>query len=114
MDIYKSKLKKFRLKLEYRPLPKYFGLGSLSLNALPIQELDYFLNPSESNLINFSYYSNDSGFESLENGYEGIKNFKYLYYLNNRGTILTNTGLFTPVTYTTVLDYFRADFDEQS
>lgn len=114
LDASKSKLKKFKLRLEYRPLTKYFGLGSLSLNSLPTQELDCFLNPSESNLINFSYYSNDSGFESLENSYEGIKNLKYLYYLNNRSTYLANTSLFTPVAYTTVLDYFRADFDEQS
>lgn len=113
-DPSKSKLKKFKLKLEYRPFVKYIGSGRLSLNTLPIQELDYFLNPSGFNLINFSHYANDSGFESLENSYEGIKNFKYLYYLENKSTYLGNTNSFTPVAYTTVLDYFRADFDEQA
>jgi hypothetical protein len=109
-----NRLKKFRLRSEYKPLVRYFKPNDLPLNSLYLSGSDYFFNPSGSNLMSFIYYSNDANVESLDNNYENIKNLKHLYHSNNKSTYLSNTSSFKPFSYSTVLDYFRADFDENS
>jgi hypothetical protein len=83
-------------------------------NSLSLQGSDAALNPLEMNLLNFKHYNNDYSLESFDNNYENIKSLKYLYHSNNKSTQLVSSGFFSPVSYTTVLDYFRADYDDQN
>jgi hypothetical protein len=117
--VYKSfleenRFKKFKLKAEYRPLLKNLGSANNSPLSLPVQGTDFFTNPHTINILNFNYYNNDANLDSLDNNYENIKNFKYLYSFNNKNAQVQSLPSFTPVSYATVLDYFRADFDEHS
>lgn len=111
-----NRLKKFKLKFESRPFLRYTpsDISASKLNPLVLQASDLFFNPQETNILNFRYYNNDYSIESLDNNYENIKNFKYLYHFTNKNTQFNSSSFFTPVSYTTVLDYFRADFDEHN
>lgn len=115
-DYSRNRLKKFKLKFESRSFlrPASSDTSAPSLNSLVLQASDLFFNPQETNILNFRYYNNDYNLESLDNNYENIKNFKYLYHFNNKSTQFNSSSFFTPVAYTTVLDYFRADFDEHN
>jgi hypothetical protein len=113
-DILKNRFKKFKLKLEYKSFLKHSNFVKVISNPSSIQSLDLSINPFETNILNFNYYNNDLNLDSLDNNYESIKNFKYLYYFNDKNTYLNNINSFLPVSYATVLDYFRADFDEQA
>ena len=112
----RNRLKKFKLKLEYRSFLKSLSLNfpNSKPNSLALQTQELFSNPLEINFLDLGYYNNDSNLESLEGNYENIKNFKYLYHFNNKGSLLNSSSFFTPFSYTTVLDYFRADFDEHN
>lgn len=112
VDVVNNKFKKFKLKLDHKPFIKYFTTTTTPLNGMPVYSGDVFLSPTQLNILNFNHYNNDSALESLDNNYENIKNIKHVYYFNNKNTHIGGTGMFTPVSYTTVLDYFRADFDE--
>jgi hypothetical protein len=95
---------KFKYKYIYKP--------QSSSNLITVFTEDYFINPSSSNLLNFYYYNNDTNFESLDDNYENIKNFKYFYLKNYQNLTLNLNNYFLPKSYTTILDSFRADFDE--
>lgn len=116
LDSDTNRLRKFKLKLEYKSFLKspFLNLTNSKPNSLALQASDLFSNPLEVNVINFRSYNNESNLESLDNGYENIKNFKYLYHFNNKSTQFNSSSFFAPVSYTTVLDYFRADFDEHN
>jgi len=112
----RNRLKKFKLKLEYKSFLKSLSLNfsSSKPNPLALQTPELFFNPSEINVLDLGYYNNDSNLEALDGNYENIKNFKYLYHFNSKGSQLNSSSFFTPLSYTTVLDYFRADFDEHN
>jgi hypothetical protein len=67
-----------------------------------------------SNLHFLNYYNNDSLFDTLENNYENSKHFKSLYFNNYQNVSINTLDFNIPVSYTAVLDSFRADFDENS
>jgi hypothetical protein len=75
---------------------------------------DVFLNPSKTNLQNFNYFSNESSFDNLEDSYENIKNFEFLYFKLNRNVTLPSLNFIAPTSFSQVLDAFRPDFDENN
>jgi hypothetical protein len=78
---------KFKYKFLYKSL--------LNFNNKPLITIfteDYFVNPTETNLLNFYYYNNDLNLESLEENYENIKNFKYIYIKNYKNLLLNSNN----------------------
>jgi hypothetical protein len=102
----KSAKVKVRFKQAYRPLPID------STNSLMVYTTDFFTNPAYFNLLNFNYYNNDFLVESLEDSYENIKNFKHIYYNSRQHLVSKALNFLSPVSYSSVLDSFRADFNE--
>merc|ERR1712054_695672 len=45
-------------------------------------------------------------------GYENIKSFKHIYYNSRQHLVSKALNFLSPVSYSSVLDSFRADFDE--
>jgi hypothetical protein len=99
---------KLKLKSVYKPFLK------TSLDQLPfvIYSEELLIAPSNSNLLNFSIYNNEGLFETIEDSYENLKNFKYVYTLNSQNIFLNSFKYISPTTYTTILDSFRANYDE--
>jgi hypothetical protein len=85
-----------------------------NINSLPLSISNFFLVPSNINLVNFNYLCNDSNYEMLEENYENIKNFKFIYYLFYQNLNFSSLNFLPVSSYTTVLDAFRADFDENN
>ena len=74
----------------------------------------FFTNPSSTNLSNFLFYNNTGFTEALEESYENLKNVKTVNFLNYKNTAFSLANTVAPVSYTTVLDSFRADFEENN
>jgi hypothetical protein len=82
------------------------------INPLALHTEDFFFNLSTINLLNFNNYNNEILFDGVEDSYENLKNLKYFYYNTYQNLLLNSQNSILPVSYTTVLDSFRADFDE--
>jgi hypothetical protein len=50
--------------------------------------------------------------ESFDDSYENIKNYKHVYHRLNQNLVNNSLNFLPPVSYSSVLDSFRADFDE--
>lgn len=79
-----------------------------------IYTTDFFSNPAHFNLLNFNYYNNDFLVENLEDSYENIKSFKHIYYNSRQHLVSKALNFLPPVSYSSVLDSFRADFNENN
>jgi hypothetical protein len=82
--------------------------------VLSISTPNFFITPSNSSLLSFNFFNNDSSFELLEDNYENLKNIKLIYYLSHVGISFSNLIPSKPVAYTSILDSFRPDFDENN
>jgi hypothetical protein len=98
-------------KFKYKAVYKLLN-NNIKNNLVPLYSEDFFINPLSTNFLNFYYYNNDSNYESLEDSYENLKNFKFLYLKNYQNLIVNSNNSFLPRSYTSILDSFRADFDQ--
>ena len=87
---------------------------STNLSTLPVYSDEYFNDTQFIRLNNFKSYIDEISIDSMDEAYDNIKNTTAL--LNQSYTNLLESGLITvqPVSYTKVLDYFRADYDDSS
>jgi hypothetical protein len=99
-------------KLKLKSVSKPFLKMSLTQLPFIIYSEELLTSPGSSNLLNFSIYNNEGLFETIEDSYENLKNFKYIYTLNSQNIFLNSFKYISPTTYTTVLDAFRANYDE--
>jgi hypothetical protein len=102
---------KIKLKAIYKPFLKT-GNYNLNNTSLPIYSEELSLDPASSNLMNFDVYNSEGLFDLIDDSYENLKGFKLLYDSNYQNTSLTSYKYLVPTTYTTVLDSFRADYDD--
>jgi len=63
-------------------------------------------------LINFSYLGNALSFDLIEDSYENLKSTGMLYSSNFKVTNSLNTNFLKSPSYSSVLNYFRTDFEE--
>lgn len=104
---------KFKSQVSLKAFKNTTKYGT-KLNTLNIFVSNFFTNPSSVNLSNFVFYNNTSLFEGLEENYENLKNIKTINFLNYKNTYFSFVGAPVPSSYATVLDSFRADFEENS
>jgi hypothetical protein len=99
---------KLKLKLISRPFIK------AGLNSVPftIYSEELLVTPNSLNLLNFNVYNNEGLFDTIDDNYENLKNFKHLYALNSQNILLNSFKYVAPTTYTTILDAFRANYDD--
>jgi hypothetical protein len=103
-----------RTKLKLKSISRPFMKASLSRAPFTIYSEELLVEPNRLNLLNFSAYNNEGLFEVVDDNYENLKNFKYIYTLNSQNISLNSFKYVPPTTYTTILDAFRANYDEYS
>jgi len=88
------------------------NINSKNLYSLPIFSEETILDPKLTTLKDFSTFSNEMLVDNSDETYESSKYVNYLYYLNYKN-ILNNTTLnIQPLSYTTVFDSFRSDYED--
>jgi len=81
-------------------------------NSIALFSEEFFNNTSLLNLKNFAMYNNEINVDNIDESYDNNKNLNYLHYLNYLNTYNVNTKSNYPISYTQVLNSFRADLSE--
>jgi hypothetical protein len=85
-----------------------------NLNSLPIFSEDSVPNSLLLGLKNFHNFGNENSLDSLEDSYESFKYINYIHYLNYKTLLNTSTSSMQPLSYTQIIDNFRADYEDNS
>lgn len=93
-----------------KPLKKDL-LSTVNLSPLPIYIDDFFLSSNLLNFKNFKYTVPEVSVDALDEAYEGNKYLNYLYYLGYKNIYNLNLNYIQPISYSTVLDSYRADYN---
>ena len=108
-----NRSKKFKLNTLSKPLTRDLTAVN-NLNTLPTFTEDYLPNTNLINLQNFTPFSLEITTDSLDDSYENTKNLNYIHYINYINTLnLTTLGM-QPVSYASILNSFRPDYDEST
>lgn len=83
-------------------------------NSLPIFTEESVMDPSLLSLSNFFNFSNETTVDSLEDSYENFKYINYIYHLNYTTLTQASTSAVHPLSYTQIIDNFRADYEDNS
>jgi hypothetical protein len=65
-------------------------------------------------LNNFFNFSNESSIDTLEDNYDNFKFLNYIHHLNYKTLIQLKSSSLYPLSYSQVLDTFRADYEENT
>jgi hypothetical protein len=86
---------------------------STNLNSLPLFSEEVYVNTQLAPQNSFNIYDSESEFETFDGSYNNIKFLNYIHHLNYVNTLNTyNLGM-QPLSYSQVLNSFRANYDEQ-
>ena len=105
--------KKFKAGLLSKPSFKDLTAQSTT-NSLPIFSEESVIDPSLLNLSSFFNFSNETTVDSLEDSYESFKYINYIYHLNYTSLSQSNSSAMHPLSYTQIIDNFRADYEDNS
>jgi hypothetical protein len=83
-----------------------------NINSLPVFSEDSIINTSLLNSKNFDNFGNEISMDGLDDSYEGIKNLNYIQYTFLKNNLAINNNLVSTISYTQVMDNFRADYEE--
>jgi hypothetical protein len=86
--------------------------NSKNLYSLPIFSEDALNNPKFTSLKDFGTFPNELAVDGLDEAYESSKYVNYLYYLNFKNLLNNSTNNIQPLSYTTVFDSFRSDYED--
>jgi hypothetical protein len=103
--------KKFKSSLLAKPFFKDLA-SNINTNSLPIFSEDTTVNTSLLSTKNFDNFGNEISIDALDDSYESSKNLNYLQYTNLKSSLSTNNNLINAMSYTQVMDNFRADYEE--
>ena len=105
--------KRFKSSILARPLLRDLS-ATTNLNALPIFSEDSLPNTLLLGLKDFANFPNEVSVDSLEDSYESLKYINHLHYLNYKTLLNANNAYIQPISYTHVLDNFRADYEDNA
>jgi hypothetical protein len=103
--------KKFRGSFLSKPFIKDFTRSS-NINSLPIYTEDSIVNSLLMGTKNLNNFGNEMLVDLVDDSYESIKFMNYIHYLNFQNVLNIDNNLINPISYTQVLDNFRADYEE--
>jgi hypothetical protein len=109
-----SKESKIKSGLVSKSLVSDTNINSRNLNSLPIFSEESILNPKFVSLKNFNTFSNEVLVDNSEEAYESSKYINYLYYLNYKNLLNNTNNNLNPISYVTVFDNFRSDYEDPS
>jgi hypothetical protein len=79
---------------------------------LPIFSEEPLTNPKLTTLKDFGSFSNEIAVDGTEEVYETSKYINYLYQTNYKNIINNSVNNIQPISYTTVFDSFRSDYED--
>jgi hypothetical protein len=85
-----------------------------NLNTLPLFSEDSIIDTSSLTCNNFFNFPNESNIDTLEDSYEHLKYINYIYHLNYKNLLQLKTSPAYPLSYTQIIDNFRADYEDNS
>jgi hypothetical protein len=88
------------------------NINSKNTYSLPIFSEEPITNPSLTSLKDFSSFSNEMVVDGTDDTYETSKYLNYLYYLNYKNIVNSTNNAINPLSYATVFDNFRADYED--
>jgi len=103
--------KKFKFNRISKPFIKDLT-KFLNLNALPVFSEDSIINSLLSPTKNLNNFGNEVAVELNEETYESLKFVNYIHYLNFKNILNIDNNLLNPISYTQIIDNFRADYDD--
>jgi heme/copper-type cytochrome/quinol oxidase subunit 2 len=80
--------------------------------ALPIFNEESIIDPKLTSLKNFNFFSTEMAIENLDDSYDSSKYLNYLYFLNYKNILNKSVNNIQPVSYLTVFDNFRPDYED--
>jgi hypothetical protein len=88
------------------------NLNSKNTYSLPIFSDEPITNSRFTVLKDFSTFPNELVVDSYDESYESSKYLNHLYYLNYKNVINNLVNHIQPISYVTIFDNFRADYEE--
>jgi hypothetical protein len=88
------------------------NLSTKNLYSLPIFSEEPVTNPKLTTLKDFGTFPNELAIDGCDDAYETSKYVNYLYYLNYKNIINNSVSSIQPVSYVTVFDSFRPDYED--
>jgi hypothetical protein len=86
--------------------------NSKNLYSLPIFSEEPIINPALTTTKDFSLLPNEMVVDSTDEAYEASKYLNYLYHLNYKNLVNTTGSGVQPLSYSTVFDSFRSDYED--
>jgi len=88
------------------------NMNSKNLYSLPIFSEEAILDPKLTSLKDFNSFSNEMVIDNSDETYESSKYVNYLYFFNYKNLLNNTTNAIHPLSYTTVFDSFRSDYED--
>jgi hypothetical protein len=85
---------------------------TLTSTTLPLFNEDLYTDSKLLTINNFSIYDNEQEVDALDDSYIGIKFLNYIHHLNYSNILNSNLNNNSPLSYTQVLNMFRANYEE--
>jgi len=82
-----------------------------NLNTLPIFTEDYITNTLLTSSKNLNNFGTEISLDLNDDAYESIKFLNYVHYLNFKNILSIDNNILNPISYTQIIDNFRADYD---
>jgi hypothetical protein len=116
-NIYNTSLRLIKdSKLKSGLLSKKFftdtNINTKNLSSLPIFSEESLMIPTLTSVKNFNLLANEGYIDSSEDAYESSIYLNYLYYYNFKNIINNTTSGIQPLSYSTVFDSFRSDYED--
>jgi hypothetical protein len=80
--------------------------------SLPIFSEESITDPKLTSLKDFSSFANEMVVDNIDETYESSKYLNYLYFLNYKNLLNNSTNAIHPLSYATVFDSFRSDYED--
>jgi hypothetical protein len=103
---------KLKAGLLSKPFLVDTNVSSKNQYSLPVFSEESIVNPKLTNTKDFSSFANELVVDAYDDSYESSKYVNYLYYLNYKNLLNKNVNNIQPLSYTTVFDSFRADYED--
>jgi hypothetical protein len=83
-------------------------------HTLPLFSEDTLVDPSFLSLSNFFNFSTEALIDTLDDSYENFKYIHFIYHSNYKNIIQLKSAPTYPLSYTHIIDNFRADYEDNS
>lgn len=106
-------IKNKKYKKDY--MSNYFNLKkNININMIPVYIDDIVINLNLLNSNNYKQFQFDYAYEQLDDLLDNVKYLNYIYKLNSNTILNINNSTIQPISYISILDMFRSDFEENN